>query len=156
MRSVAETLKQLRIERHLSRRELAKEIGYKDSVICSYECGRTEPKLENLVQLAEYYDVSLSYIIGMTDMRNRKVEKKKSEKDKIEIKIHVRLKELRKEKKLSQTCLGRKIGCGHSSIANYESGRNRPTIKKILGLLKVFDVSIEYLIGFTCIKNEHC
>ena len=39
-----------------------------------------------------------------------------------------RLKALRKEKKLTQVKLGEMLNYGYTAIANYESGRNQPSI----------------------------
>ena len=39
-----------------------------------------------------------------------------------------RLKMLRKEKKLTQVKLGEMLNYGYTAIANYESGRNQPSI----------------------------
>ncbi len=42
-----------------------------------------------------------------------------------------RLKALRKEKKLTQVKLGEMLNYGYTAIANYESGRNQPSISDL-------------------------
>ena len=42
------------------------------------------------------------------------------------------LKQFRKRKKYSQATLARKLNYGHMTIANYESGRNEPSIDDLI------------------------
>ena len=60
-------LRELRTERKLSQQELAKIIGTNNSSICDWERGRSEPSLEALVKLCQFFDVSSDYLIGMVD-----------------------------------------------------------------------------------------
>ncbi|MDY4676990.1 MAG: helix-turn-helix transcriptional regulator [Candidatus Borkfalkiaceae bacterium] len=60
-------LRELRTERKLSQQELAKIIGTNNSSICDWERGRSEPGLEALVKLCQFFDVSSDYLIGMVD-----------------------------------------------------------------------------------------
>ena len=61
------------------------------------------------------------------------------------------LKELRKQKRLSQTELGEVLGLTHKSISTIESGVRGTTIEKLILLAKFFDVSTDYLLG---LKDE--
>lgn len=65
-----------------------------------------------------------------------------------------RLKELRKEKKLTQTQVGKILGYGYTAIANYESGRNEPNLRDIIKLANIFQVSVDYLIGNSDIRYK--
>ena len=58
-----------------------------------------------------------------------------------------RLKELRKQKKLSQKALGELIGLSERGIQNYELGTNSPTSDIIIKLANYFNVSTDYLLG---------
>lgn len=64
-----------------------------------------------------------------------------------------RLKILRKEKNISQEELGNKIGVARTSVANYETDRNFPTSEVLEKLSDVFNVSIDYLLCKSDIKN---
>ncbi|GAB4331272.1 MAG: hypothetical protein OHK0038_06020 [Flammeovirgaceae bacterium] len=48
----------------ISQQKLADDLGVTRSAISSYEDGRAEPKLENLIQFAEYFRVSVDSLIG--------------------------------------------------------------------------------------------
>lgn len=57
------------------------------------------------------------------------------------------LKELRKDKNLTQDQLGKLIGVSKVSISNYENGIQKPTIENLVLLSKVLDCTINYLLG---------
>lgn len=59
----------------------------------------------------------------------------------------VRLKKLRKKKGLSQVALGKKLGIGQTSIANYEAGTRIPSLEIFVALADIFNVSLDYLAG---------
>jgi len=57
-------IKELRLENKKTQIELSKLLGISQSSYQSYETGFTEPKIENLIKLANYYNVSLDYLVG--------------------------------------------------------------------------------------------
>lgn len=65
-----ERLKSLRAEKKITRRNLAKFLGIDNSTYGKYELGTREPKIETLVKLADYFDVSADYLLGRTDVRH--------------------------------------------------------------------------------------
>ena len=73
--SVQERLKDLRVERGLNLEELAQETGISKSALGSYENDNDEYKEINhgsLLKLADFYQVSVDYLLGLTN--NRKYE----------------------------------------------------------------------------------
>ncbi len=66
-----------------------------------------------------------------------------------------RLKELRKEKGMTQTELGEKLGYGYTAIANYESGRNEPSLSDLHFICRILDTSSDYLIGLSDIRKPY-
>ena len=60
-----------------------------------------------------------------------------------------RLKELRKEKGLSQKALAQHLGCNQSMICFWENQVNEPTESAIKRAALFFDVSANYLIGLS-------
>ena len=65
--SFGERLKWRRSELKLSRGELAERLGVSPSAVSNYENGLRVPPLDILKLLAEFYDTSLDYLVGMTD-----------------------------------------------------------------------------------------
>lgn len=64
-----------------------------------------------------------------------------------------RLKELRKEKKLTQAELSKKLEHGYMAVANYESGRNEPSLADLIAICRILDVSSDYLIGISDVRK---
>ncbi len=61
----------------MSQKELASILKISQQVIYKYENGLAEPELCKLVKIADYFDVSLDYLIGNGDAKN--VSDKKSD-----------------------------------------------------------------------------
>lgn len=64
IRLFAETLRQLRISRHISQKQFAKALFISPSAVSQYETGHTMPSRENLERIAKYFDVSTDYLLG--------------------------------------------------------------------------------------------
>lgn len=60
-------LKQLRISEKITQEELGKKVGQSKSNISKYENGLLEPNNQTLIVLAEYFRVSIDYLLGRTD-----------------------------------------------------------------------------------------
>ena len=58
-----------------------------------------------------------------------------------------RLRELRKENKMSQNDLGKLLGVSKVSVSGYENGTRIPSLDILNGMLDVFGVSADYLLG---------
>ena len=50
-----------------TQRELADYLQIAQPSYIRYENGTSEPSLENLVKLADFFDVSIDYLLGRTD-----------------------------------------------------------------------------------------
>lgn len=59
-----DNLKKIRTEKGLIKREVAKGVGITERTYISYEYGRTEPNMETLSKLADFYGVSTDYLLG--------------------------------------------------------------------------------------------
>jgi len=62
-------LKQCRKERGLSQREVAIFCDITEKTYQNYELMTREPKLDILIRIADYYEVSLDYLTGRTDKK---------------------------------------------------------------------------------------
>ena len=58
-----------------------------------------------------------------------------------------RLRELRKENKMSQQDLGKLLGVSKVSISGYENGTRIPSLDILNGILDIFGISADYLLG---------
>ncbi len=60
-------LKELRLANGLTQKELAKSIEVGRTTISEYESGKIVPKHEGLLKLANYFNVSVDYLTGVSD-----------------------------------------------------------------------------------------
>ena len=61
----------LRREMGISQQALADAIGMSQQSINQYENHRIEPDIHTLAQLADYFNTSIDFFVGHTDIRNR-------------------------------------------------------------------------------------
>ncbi len=64
-------LKDLREDRDVKQKELAELLNIKQNTYSQYENGKREIPLEMLWKLADFYEVSIDYLIGRTDNSTR-------------------------------------------------------------------------------------
>ena len=60
-------LKELRKRRGLSQLRLAMELGMNQNSISRYESSEREADYQTLIQLADYFNVSIDYLLERTD-----------------------------------------------------------------------------------------
>lgn len=118
-------LKELRIKHGLNQKEVADALDTTQQAISLYESGKREPKLKTWQKLADYFNVSTSYLMGLNsnDFGNR-------------------IKELRIKNGLSQAELAEKIGVKDNTICQYEKGKRHPNNETWQKLADCFNVSI--------------
>ena len=58
-----------------------------------------------------------------------------------------RLKELRKENRLTTTELGKAVGVANQTITNYERGYRNPDPEMLIKFADFFGVTVDYLLG---------
>ena len=66
-----ERMRMLRERRRVSRYVVSELCGLNRSAIRRYERGEREPGLKELVSIADYFEVSLDYLTGLTDNPRR-------------------------------------------------------------------------------------
>lgn len=65
-----ERLVKLRKDKGYTQKSLAAEIGLTERTIQNYEAGRV-PDLDELIKVADFFDVSLDYLVGRSDNPKR-------------------------------------------------------------------------------------
>ena len=62
-------IKELRTEKGITQADLAKILKISDRAVGYYENGDREPDYTTLLKIAEYFDVSIDYLLGRVDVR---------------------------------------------------------------------------------------
>ncbi|WDU84241.1 helix-turn-helix domain-containing protein [Caloramator sp. Dgby_cultured_2] len=65
-----------------------------------------------------------------------------------------RMKELRKEKNLSLDKLSEMLNTTKATLSRYENGLRVPNIEFVEKLANIFNVSVDYLLGKTDVRNQ--
>lgn len=63
-------LEELRKKLNLSQNELAEKLNMTQQRISAYEKGKRAPDIDTLKQLADFFGVSIDFLLGKSDIRN--------------------------------------------------------------------------------------
>lgn len=75
-----ERLKDLRDELNLDQKEMGERLNISASAYGYYEQGRNEPSLQTLIKIAQTFNVTTDYLLGLTNTRETSVYYKMSDK----------------------------------------------------------------------------
>lgn len=125
-------LKKLRQEYSLSQQELADKIGISKSSINMYERGEREPGIETVKRIADFFNVDVDYLFGISDVKKRqgfKIERANKS-------VAHNIQQHRERANLSQNQLAKMLDVDESVVANLEGGKK--ALKKDM-LYKICD-----------------
>ncbi len=63
-----DNLKKLREERNITQVKLSVDLGISQELISRYELGTSFPQPNMLIKLSEYFNCSVDYLLGLTDI----------------------------------------------------------------------------------------
>lgn len=66
---IGDKIKKLREENGLMQQDVCNTLDIEQSTLANYENNRRVPKTDILIKIANYYGVSLDFLVGMTDNR---------------------------------------------------------------------------------------
>ena len=78
--TLSERLKFLRKQKKITQEELAKQINVERSTVGKYETGTT-PSMEILIRIANYFDITIDYLLGNTDTKEQKEKTPSNDED---------------------------------------------------------------------------
>ncbi len=138
-------LKNLRDEKEVTQKEVANHLNISRSAYNDYESQKTIFPVKHLNALCNYFNISIDYLFDFTKTKNYLNTSKE-----INIKeAGNRLKEFRKEQKLTQVKLASELNTTFSNIAFYEKGRNLIATPFLYAICKTYHISADYLLGRT-------
>ena len=68
MKKFNEILKDLRKENNFTQKQLATIINVSDDCIYSWEKGKSEPSIADIIELANCFNVSTDFLLGRTEI----------------------------------------------------------------------------------------
>ena len=123
-------LKEIRQKNCLTLEKLGQKVNIPKNTLSRYESGKREPKIETWKKLADYFNVSTSYLMGLNNNS-----------------FGNRIKELRIKNGLSQGDLAEKIGVKANTICQYEKGKRHPKIETWQKIANALNTSVVYARG---------
>ncbi len=130
--------------------ELAKKLGVSRSLVNNWENGYANISLKQLIKLAYIYQVPIDYLLGIIEEID---DYEYHYIDTMDLKsIGLKLKEIRKNNKMTQDKFAQKIDTKRSSISYYEIGRMMISTADLKQICETFGVSADYIVGN--IKNN--
>lgn len=69
MNKVSTTIKRLRLEKNMNQEQLAEQMHVTRQAVSNWETGKTQPDIETLTKLAEFFGVSVERLIYGKDAR---------------------------------------------------------------------------------------
>ena len=140
-------LKELReysnIGKKISQQEIADAIGIKRSTYNQFEQQYDIIPIKRLNQIANFFNVSIDYILNLNNEYNYKNYRPEMD---LEL-SSARLKNFRKEHKLTQKELANSIKISSSIIVHHETKRNFIGTPFLYALCKKYHISADYLLG---------
>lgn len=137
MTGFPERLKQLREERGLLQRELAEKFNLSRVTMTNYEQGNRFPEADLLVRLADFFNVSVDYLIGRVDQRERPISR-----------IAQNLKDARIHSGMTVEELAMRMGVSPSEVEGYENGEKHPPFHLIGRAERILGVEFDDIIRF--------
>lgn len=151
----AERLRLLRRQKKISQEKLAAEIGVERSSIGKYEGNQNiTPSDDVKCRIADYFNVSLDYLFGRTDIPNTDNEQSVDEPGDESYK-KFKFKRCREANGYTQEQLAEKLHTTAHAVAEWESGERKPSLDKLIKLADLYNVSTDYLLGRTPLPREY-
>lgn len=138
-------LRRLREENNLTRSDIAKLLNISISLYCRYEKQYQIIPLKFLNILSNFFNVSIDYLLNLTNIPNYKNNKLEIDK----ILCAKRLREFRKKNNITQRELSKYLNTTQSTFSAYENATNLILTPFLYSICKKYNLSSDYLLGKT-------
>lgn len=140
MLNFVERLKELMKDESLSKIELSRKTGIIHTTISGIYSGKHSPNYNSFIKIMLFFDCSADYLLGKDEIHTE--EKLYNPQP-----FSLRLREMLKEKSISQEKLKRDLNLSGSVLYKWLSNKAQPSMHSLVELSKYFDCSVDYLIG---------
>lgn len=135
----------LREYKDLSQIKLADYLGITQQTYSLWEKGTKIIPLKHLNNLSNFYEISMDYIVGLTDEKNNSGIIKLTELNKNE--IGSRIKKIREDNNLTLRDLAKELNTTSSTISAYETGKTLILTAFAYQICIKYNVSVDWLCG---------
>ena len=134
-------IKKIRMESNKHQEETAKLLHISRSSYAMWESGNEIIPIKRLIDFSNIFNVSIDYIFKLNSKKYNKLSTYNKELS------STRLKEFRKENKLTQEKLAKILNTNKSVICGYEKGRYIIATPFLYQICKKYNISADYLLG---------
>lgn len=138
---IGEKITNLRKEKNMTQEELSNLLNVSRQTISKWESEKIYPDVNNLILISNLFSCSIDYLL----IENEE-EKCIHELDEELLTFGERIIKLRKKNYITQEQLADHLGVSRQALFKWESNKSYPEIDKLIGLSKVFNCSIDYLL----------
>lgn len=135
----------LREYKDLSQIKLADYLGITQQTYSLWEKGTKIIPLKHLNNLSNFYEISMDYIVGLTDEKNNSGIIKLTELNKNE--IGSRIKKIREDNNLTLRDLAKELNTTSSKKSSYETGKTLILTAFAYQICIKYNVSLDWLCG---------
>lgn len=148
MPNLADRIKELRLSKHMTQTDFGNVFGIVKSTISLYESGKSTPNDQIKTKICEYFDVSMDYLLGLTDSKSPYGTTAFSDK---QISVHETVgnslnhwvfKSGYDNKELAEM-----LGISECLLEDFCSGGELPSLDVLIRLSEICDVSTDCLLG---------
>jgi len=136
----AETISELLEDNKITVEQLAQNTGIDLSEIYRYLRKEYLPTLANIIKIADKYNYSIDYILGLTAVSGSLPFKQTPP-------FAQRFKQLLEERGFTRYRLSKESGIAINRLDDWYNGKFTPSLDKAISLAKFFDCSVDYLLG---------
>ena len=136
-----DNIRKIRKELQKSQSDIAFLLNVSRSTYALWESNNNIFPIKRLLQLCDTLNISLDYALGFKNVNIKKLDNFNLDKSKI------RLKEFRKDNKLTQDKLALKLNTTKAVISGYECGRRIIATPFLYTICKKYNISADYLLG---------
>ncbi len=136
-------LKKLRIDNDLTQKQIAKELNCKRSSYTNWEYGLVMIPLNIADKLSMFYNVKLSYILGLDNIYKNSYEIQRINYNKLLKNLH----NLKSKHKNSYEEIADYLKCDRSTCCRYFKGNTIIPIDRLILLSKFYNVDLDILCG---------
>lgn len=136
-----ENIKNIRLVNKKTQEETAQLLSIKRSTYSMWESNKDVFPIKRLIKFCTIFNTSLDYALGLAIINNYETNNFKLEKQ------GERLKEFRKEQKLTQDKLASYLGTTKTVICGYEKNRYIISTSNIFLICQKYNISADYLLG---------
>ncbi len=146
-----ERIKNIREDFDLTQKEVANVLGISRALYSAMENDQVSFSLEKISILADYYNVSIDYLVGLNKSKRYTIKPNKANFNN----LGKQLRHIRRKNKLTQENFAHELNSKQPAYAAYEKNKTIINLNKLYILAKKYNFSIDQILEKIEENNEY-